>query len=81
MLRGNCCNVLHGLNMNTDWLPIDLNNIPTESGVYAFIKEDEWLYIGKAENLKRRRGIRIIGAENRVKRYYINNTEVFVTEV
>lgn len=40
--------------MNINWLPLDINNIPTESGVYAFKKDEIWLYIGESSNLKRR---------------------------
>lgn len=36
------------------WQPLDLNNIPTESGVYGFKMGDRWLYVGKARNLQQR---------------------------
>lgn len=40
------------MNVRPNWQPLDLANVPDESGVYAFKVGDRWLYIGKANNLK-----------------------------
>jgi excinuclease UvrABC nuclease subunit len=40
--------------MRRKWLSLALNNIPSSSGVYGFKVGKRWLYIGKADNLKRR---------------------------
>lgn len=37
-----------------NWLPLDINNIPTESGVYGFKLGKKWLYIGRSKNLSKR---------------------------
>jgi hypothetical protein len=38
------------------WQPLDLENIPTVSGMYAFKHKEHWLYIGSADNLSVRLG-------------------------
>lgn len=37
-----------------NWLPLNLNNIPTESGIYGLKLGENWLYIGKSKNLSKR---------------------------
>lgn len=37
-----------------DWLPLNLNEIPRCPGVYGFLSGEDWLYIGKAQNLAKR---------------------------
>ncbi|MBW4523370.1 MAG: GIY-YIG nuclease family protein [Scytolyngbya sp. HA4215-MV1] len=40
--------------MSMDWQPLDISNIPAESGVYGFKSGDRWLYIGRAKDLSKR---------------------------
>ncbi len=37
-----------------NWQPLDLVNIPNQSGVYAFKNGSRWLYIGQSQNLSQR---------------------------
>jgi integrase/recombinase XerD len=36
------------------WAVMDLNDIPAESGVYAFKQGERWLYVGKANSIQKR---------------------------
>ena len=35
-----------------NWQKLDPNCLPEESGVYAFLWRKQWLYVGRAANLK-----------------------------
>lgn len=37
-----------------NWKTLNLNNIPSDSGVYAFKDGKNWLYIGRAKSLAQR---------------------------
>jgi excinuclease UvrABC nuclease subunit len=40
--------------MDVNWLPLDINNIPSKPGVYGFKWRETWLYIGQSQNIKKR---------------------------
>lgn len=40
--------------MVREWQRLDLGQLPEDSGVYGFRLGDQWLYIGKAKNIRKR---------------------------
>ena len=62
---------------------IDLENVPTKPGIYIWKKDEEILYIGKANNLKNRMSQYYKGMLNSFKTAKlvkeINNFEYIIT--